>query len=337
MIKQDGNLDEIWRQLDAHFGNEHHVIDATIKAFFKLPKPTKDIKKFEEYFIQSKNRCASLIALDHEPDQLLAAYFMLQIPGEYRSELEKKLTATNARKTKYTFAELSPLVEEFVRIMKMATEDKEKEEITTKARTLVANTKYEADKQENEENTNPHQYDIEKQQATDNSTPVWGMIGQTEQPQYNRGRGFRENTGYNYNNRRGQEYNNYNRGRGQEYNNYSRGRGQEYNYYRGRGYENYNRGYNRRGTYKPWNNSPAVNCPLCDRNHLIVYCDEYKPGEEMRKKLKELNRCDACLVEKDQHGAKCETVYPCKYCRSKEHETITCDGKNHPGSWIKKR
>ena len=318
VIKQDGNLDEIWRQLDAHFGNQHHVIDATIKAFFELTKPTKDIKKFEEYYIQSKNRAASLLALDHEPDQLLAAYFMLQIPGEYRSELEKKLTATNSKKTKYTFAELSPLVEEFVRIMKMASEDKEETE--TKTNILMVKTKQETEKQENEVCTNYHQQEaLERYQAADNTTQIWGMAAQAGPPQYNRGRGFRENTNY---------YG------------FNRGRAQDNSYYRGRGYDynNYNRGQMaRRPQYTPWNGVRTA-CQVCDKFHLMVHCEEFKHGPEMREKLKELNRCDACLVKKEQHGEKClELRFPCRYCKSKEHEAITCDGKNHPGSWLKKR
>ena len=43
VVKQDGEVDDIWKQLNAHFGNEYHTICATIKAFFELPKPTKYI------------------------------------------------------------------------------------------------------------------------------------------------------------------------------------------------------------------------------------------------------------------------------------------------------
>ena len=144
------------------------------------------------------------------------------------------------------------------------------------------------------------------------------MAAQAGPPQYNRGRGFRENTNY---------YG------------FNRGRAQVNSYYRGRGYDygNYNRGQMARPQYMSWNGVRTV-CQVCDKFHLMVYCEEFKHGPEMREKLKELNRCDACLVKKEQHGEKCfEIRFPCRYCKSKEHETITCDGKNHPGSWLKNR
>ena len=90
LIIQEGSLEDILNQLDTHFGNEHHIIDASIKSYFELSKPEENIDSFEKFFIQSKNRAASLLTLQHDPEQLLAAYFMLQIPGSYRSEIDKK-------------------------------------------------------------------------------------------------------------------------------------------------------------------------------------------------------------------------------------------------------
>ena len=66
-----------------------------------------------------------------------------------------------------------------------------------------------------------------------------------------------------------------------------------------------------------------------------MYCTEYRHGPEMRTKLKEINRCDVCLALADKHGTECQKAsFPCKTCYSQDHETITCDGNIHPGSWI---
>ena len=66
-----------------------------------------------------------------------------------------------------------------------------------------------------------------------------------------------------------------------------------------------------------------------------MYCTEHRHGPEMRKKLKEINRCDVCLVTADNHSSECQKAnFPCKTCYSRDHETITCDGNTHPGSWI---
>ncbi|CAL4126889.1 unnamed protein product, partial [Meganyctiphanes norvegica] len=54
LIIHDGEYSNIWNQLDSHFGNLNNIIDATLKSFFELPKPSKDIQEIEEHFIQSK-------------------------------------------------------------------------------------------------------------------------------------------------------------------------------------------------------------------------------------------------------------------------------------------
>ncbi|CAL4073743.1 unnamed protein product [Meganyctiphanes norvegica] len=81
-----------------------------------------------------------------------------------------------------------------------------------------------------------------------------------------------------------------------------------------------------------------LNCPLCDKQHLINHCMETKHGPEMREKLKSLDRCCACLVTKKPHDTSCiEIKEPCRYCRNKWHYLIICDSKKHPGSWLIKK
>ena len=308
LIIQNASLEKILEQLETHFGNEHYIIDESIKSYFELPKPEENVESFETFFIQSKNRAANLITLGHSPEQLLAAYFMLQIPGKYRSELEKKLSQSKEdrdEETKYTFAQLAPLVEEFTRIMKISNKKETKE--TTEAKSLIANT--------NVQNTIvPEQTQVNQPiNLTDNVDPnsyTYNYIAQqTPNNSYNRGRG------YNYNYR--------------------------YPYNQGRGYDNYSNGNNRsrgnpRGSYRSQSNYYTP-CLLCgDTQHWFKFCQTKPHGKEMRDLLKSLNMCDACLTPKDMHGVKCiELRYPCKHCKSFEHETITCDGYSHPGSWIK--
>ena len=121
LIDLGGTLEALWKQLDNHFGNKHYIIDAVTKAYFELESPEEDINKFEKFYIQSKNRGANLLGIDHSPEELLAAYFMIKIPNTYRSEIEQRLSNTKADRvdeTKYTFDDLNPLVEEFIRIKK---------------------------------------------------------------------------------------------------------------------------------------------------------------------------------------------------------------------------
>ena len=317
LIVHGGTLKTIWEQLDGHYGNENHIIDATISAFFQQEKPNKDINKFEEYYIQCKNRAANLIALGHSPEELLAAYFMLQIPGEYRSEIERRLSNTKADRTaesKYNFTNLTPLVEDFTRIMKMANNDQNK--TTNVMLGMTNNTQIQQGNTINipEDLTTYNQtsgYTVNSQANSNNNIST--LIGQTQTQQ--------------------NQYQNQNQYIPQYQNQQSRGRG--YNGARGYGYYNRNNSY--RGSYNGYNNniSNRANCQLCGKLHYLMYCTEYRHGPEMRKKLKEINRCDVCLVTADNHGSECQKAnFPCKTCYSKDHETITCDGNTHPGSWI---
>ena len=61
----------------------------------------------------------------------------------------------------------------------------------------------------------------------------------------------------------------------------------------------------------------------------------------MRNILRKLDRCDVCLQRKQHHKNKCYNITRgqrprCYYCGKRDHETITCDGGKHPGSWISK-
>ena len=185
LIIQDASLEDLWRALDSHFGNEQNIIDATVKSYFDLARPIKNINKFEEFFVQSKNRAASVVDLGHSPEELLAAYFMLQIPGEYRSELEKKLSIKRDREgknnnTRYKFADLSPLVDEFVRIMKMScqndneTERELQHSIPVKSMLGTAYNNYEANYASQVQNANV--WESEDTRGSQHITVFWPSL-----------------------------------------------------------------------------------------------------------------------------------------------------------------
>ena len=117
-----------------------------------------------------------------------------------------------------------------------------------------------------------------------------------------------------------------NKGRG-----FDRGRGRGgYRGFRGRG-----RGFGQPSTQRPLR---PMHCFICDREgHLARFCATFKQGAEIRKKLQEIGRCDACLALESEHTGTCHTVAEfCNFCGSHGHYSVTCDGvgKTHPGSWI---
>ena len=76
-------------------------------------------------------------------------------------------------------------------------------------------------------------------------------------------------------------------------------------------------------------------CELCgERGHRLEFCRKFQNGQQMREKLKTINRCDACLVAASMHGDSCSTVRrACRHCGSTGHYTSTC-ALIHPGSWV---
>ena len=148
---------------------------------------------------------------------------------------------------------------------------------------------------------------------THTNSPESKPIPKTDQG--NRGRGFDRGYG--------------NRGRG-----FDRGRNQG-----GRGFRGGLRG---RGGGQPYDQRPQriLQCYICNRDgHIADFCLTYKQGQDMRKKLKDIGRCDACMDLEKDHKAVCDTVdMKCKSCGVKGHHHNTCDGPNtnHPGSWILK-
>ena len=81
-----------------------------------------------------------------------------------------------------------------------------------------------------------------------------------------------------------------------------------------------------------------LTCNICGkRNHRMSQCKTYKSGSEMRKMLQQIGRCDQCLLHSKDHPANCRSLAsPCRTCGSTAHYSITCDGGQHPGSWVTK-
>ena len=55
----------------------------------------------------------------------------------------------------------------------------------------------------------------------------------------------------------------------------------------------------------------------------------------MRKMLQQMGKCDQCLLNSKDHPNKYRRLLsPCRVCGAMTHFSITCDGNEHPGSWV---
>lgn len=78
------------------------------------------------------------------------------------------------------------------------------------------------------------------------------------------------------------------------------------------------------GPSAPKKSKKGMVCPLCNGNHALIRCDEYKslPANQRRRQVARLNLCENCLMANHtviqcNHGA-------CKKCNSKHNSTLPC-------------
>ena len=112
LIDEDRNFKTIWDELESEFGDEKRLINATISNFFNIPKPNDNITELESHFTQIKNKCSNVLALGLTVEQLLTHYYLINVPGQFRTELEVRLDKT---KNSHSFSELSTAVKEITR------------------------------------------------------------------------------------------------------------------------------------------------------------------------------------------------------------------------------
>ena len=219
----------------------------------------------------------NVIGLELTTEELLVAYYLLQLPGEIRSRIE--LSLRDKKKSKFKFSDITPAIDEVCRTEEFGKYDApilESLDTDINSCTVAAGQPYKA-----------------KPYASANSN----MSGSGTIPKY-----------------------------------------QDQNYSvdgRGRGYGS--RGYGARGRGRGGGRKNDAYCLICQREgHKANQCKAYTAGPEMRKRLQDLDICDACLTPKHQHPNECRIDNYCHKCGSRSHRPNTCGGESdkHPGSWI---
>ena len=319
LINADCSYEEIWKALDDHYGNPKNITDATINNLFNIKKPKNVISEISSHFTAYKNQSSNIVTLGHTTEELLAAFYLLQIPGKLRSKIESNL---DREKCKYTFKDLTPIIDDICRVENFNNETNSQNE------QIFCNLG-------GTQEQNPYNLEF-----TEEITAAVGFS--TNKPKSNGGGSEPRSHGP------GSTHNNSNTQSGQFNSGYvNRGRAGGGGY-RGSGYGGGGAARGRGMPYSSGGNSnaqanfneqPLSQCCICDqKGHPYWRCFQYKHGLEVRKRLQELGRCDACLVHAKEHGPTCIGIYPpnCQKCQSPEHHTITCDGAfyGHPGSCV---
>ena len=304
-VDMNHSYEQILKQLDAHFGDPKNVCDHTLrKCFGQKGLKELNVDKLHQFFSDNSNIAASVKSLGYTLEQILAKHFMLMLPGPYRSELERLLDKNDS----YTHDDLRPLVEQVARIYKNV-DTEQSEVVATKVVTTQPPVM-----------ATPTQLVVAPAQATptqavvapSQSTASPSDSSNTAEPN-SKSNGYRGGWRGRY------------RGR-------TRGRGRGTPTNGGR-----NQNQNNQTNTQPNPNSQWADhtCDLCGyKGHLMRDCKNVRSGHHARLKLRALDRCDACLAKKSEHGNSCNAVtLTCQRCYSAAHYSVTCMN-DHPGSWI---
>ena len=270
LIDRDRDYKALIEQLDAAYGNEKRIIEATVLAYFDFIPPECSNPSVNNYWTKMRNRASNIEDLNITLGNFLTQLAVNYLPGPYKADLMRQLPPNT---NKYTFAELTPKLEDVY----LYREERQKNNLSCK----IGTTELTAAAGITKINTNE-------------SKP-------NTQTDHTKGQNFR-------------------------------GRG------RGRGRGGFRGGQRGRGGGQPHRD---MYCYICEgTNHIAFWCDSYMHGPKMRERLKQLNRCDACLVLKHQHNDTCQSFgKPCEKCGDASHHKITCNFTQsnqlfHPGSWI---
>ena len=328
------DFDTIWKNLDDYYGNPKNLADATISGLFNLKLQSQDIKEVVKHFNAYRGQATTVLTLGHNAEQLLVAYYLLQLPMDIRAKVEGALV--DKKKSKLSFEDVAPAIDEVGRFNTTQLADEGQvlgatagiEDVTAAPGLL----KHQNDQKQQKGNQNYKNKGYNKKgrgghrqyNHNQNQNQVQNQ-NNFAQNQNNYGQNqIGQNQNYNY----AQNQNNY--GQGQNYNNQNNyGHGQNYNQNNYGHYQNTSRN---QGQYQ--NNQFCFICG--SQAHPWYFCNSYTHGPEMRKRLKSQGRCEACCMRGDRHDPKqCLIKYNCVKCDGK-HQTITCGGANdtHPGSNI---
>ena len=112
LLKGETGIDKILENLDNYYNDPKQITDVTIKELFNLARPSFHLKILANHFTNFKNKAHNVLTLAHDPEELLVAYYLTQIPGKFRTLIEREL---DKKQTKYKFEDIGPIVDLIVR------------------------------------------------------------------------------------------------------------------------------------------------------------------------------------------------------------------------------
>lgn len=104
-------FNEIWKALDDYYGSQRNMIDVLVSSLFSLhlQEPPTNIYEIANQFNSFKMNTDKILSLGYTLEELLVAYYLLQLPWEFRERVETELKPLN--KYKYNFSDIQPVID----------------------------------------------------------------------------------------------------------------------------------------------------------------------------------------------------------------------------------
>ena len=112
LIDEGADFQAMWDELESVYGDPRNQTDSLITRLFSIEQPKDDNNELKSHFNTFKNRSSNIVSLKLSTENLLAAYYMLQIPTKLRSNIEAEFEADH---TKFTFKEIAPIIKRLCR------------------------------------------------------------------------------------------------------------------------------------------------------------------------------------------------------------------------------
>ena len=88
LILADRDYDTLWKTLDDFYGNKKHCTDVLIGGLFNLSSPYDNLESVRDHYFEFRNKSMNVLELGLNAEELLAAYYLVQLPGEVRAKVE---------------------------------------------------------------------------------------------------------------------------------------------------------------------------------------------------------------------------------------------------------
>ena len=329
------DFDQLWKILDDYYGSPKNLSDATISGLFNLKLKSQNIKDIVKHFNAYRSQSTTVLSLGHTTEELLVAYYLLQLPVDIRAKVEGSFA--DKTKSKHKFEDIAPAIDDIGRFSAIISED---DKIFAAAANVIENQENDSEDYDNDEDEDD---DYDGHYSDEHYSSDHYDDGHCD-GNYDEHCDDEHCSDEHYDDEQDNDHvngyyvnGNYDNGNdNNEYDNNEYDNNEYDNEYDSNEYDSNEYDSDENDSSEEGDCVPNEYCWLCGMSgHYFLRCKNYWHGPETRERLKQLNKCDVCLTDENVQGEECSWAEFCHKC-GQRHHYITCAGlqDNHPESYI---